>query len=871
MKELATQQPKSSPAQPESGIADVDSQLPSAPEHDDFWLSADNDFVGAPEYKTWEGFENLNHESFSQMFISEAGPAVFDALVANKKDPNDDTGDILDNTSYCACLLTLALGRSSLLFTWDQPKNSFVKTAPRLRTSGLTLDLVRALDKLCLDCGNCIRHLQYFSEATYAASATPTRIALAGVIDRLVITVRSELSVRSRNVKSILQLQSLVRPVQSILSYFKSLVKKVAPQKSDEAMLSCLFEEVQSAEYRNGLLRATTREVLKIVSRPWIEFVEEWTGLRNEQGIPITKEGPGKGFVKVADKMWVDDQGFELEEADYFLDPAKVPTFLPEDMVNTIFETGRNIRFLREHHPDHPLSRPDTVDLASPPKLEWQFDWDALSKLEARVAQYRDAVARALDGTLQTSISDSSATPPSPVAAADLTVFGQLPSQIQSSLLASLNKLNQPLKSPSPTDPLSSLLHSHLYSPLDSTSLDPHSSLIPHLSFNPLIQAQSTLINQACIALLFTHHNLRQHIGLLHQYFLLSNGLLVSRLSHALFDPDVSTAERKAGVALRGGMMGLRLGGRKTWPPASSELRLALMGVLVDCYAPFQAEIKRGQNKKAEKNTLLPGDLSFAVRGDLSQEEIDRCMDADGLEALDFLRLTYTAPKGLGGVIVPGVLVKFDRIFRLLLRVMRMGWVVNELFRVVGDDVSDGDGAAALRFGIEARHLVNQIMRYFFETGIRAPWDRFQEWLDGVEAEVNKGEGKFSPDIVRDRLDGTLDEIMSVLLLRKRQMPIMKLLEEVFGVVLRFSRVMRIRRVERHLKGKETELLDSPEEMYKVLRKKIGVFITVLRGLSEKMAAGGVTSGKGTKGRRGENTVEQLLVMLDMEGFYGKK
>ncbi|KAK4231296.1 Spc98 family-domain-containing protein [Podospora fimiseda] len=868
LKELAAQQPRPSPPHSDDGALDADYEIDDTTEDEDFWLLPEQ--VKKPEYKTWEAFEKIHDGPFSPMFISEAGPSVFDALVTNKKDPNDDRGEILDNASYCACLLTLALGRSSLLFAWDQSRNSFVKTTPRLRTSGVTLDLVRALDKQCLDCGNCIRHLQYFSESTYATPSTPTRIALAGVIDRLVTSVRSELSVRSQNVRSIVQLQAIVRPVQSVLSYFKNLVKKVAPQKTDEAMLSCLFEEVQAAEYRNSLLRTATREVLRIVSRPWIEFVEEWIGVRNEHGIPITKKGSGKGFVKVADNMWIDDQGFELEEADYFLDQTKVPTFLPEDLIQAIFETGRNIRFLREHHPEHALSRPDIVELSTPPKLEWQFEWEHISKIEARVKEYRDSVASALNGARKTN-NDLPQPFPSPRTdtVSDLSIFGKPPDEIANSILNSIQQLSQaPKRTVIPNDELesfASLLRSNLYNPGDkdsaNTPLDPHSSLIPFLSFNPLIMTQSTIINKACMTLLFTHHNLRLHLDLLHQYFLLSNGLFVSRLSHALFDPEVSTAERKQGVALTGGTMGLRMGGRrKAWPPASSELRLVLMGVLVDSY-----------NTKAKRS--LSGDLgdilSFAVRGDLTQEEIDKCMNPDGLEALDFLRLAYVTPKGLASVIGPGTMKKYDRVWGVLLRCLRMGWVVDDLFRLTCTGLKeDRSTTGILRFVREARHFVTVIMGHFFEVGVEVRWNRFQQWLDEVEKDVlvGGGESVVSVDAVRDKQDQVLDEILGVLFLRKRQVPVMKLLEEVFGVVLGFSRLMRVTRAEAHLdlKGKE-----SPEELYAVFRRKFGVFINVLKGLSDKVSAGG--GGVSGKGSKGENTVEQLLIRLDIEGYYGKK
>src|SRR5690606_14844995 len=117
----------------------------------------------------------------------------------------------------------------------------------------------------------------------------------------------------------------------------------------------------------------------------------------------------------------------------------------------------------------------------------------------------------------------------------------------------------------------------------------PNWTLVPLLSFGPVIEAQSSLISRECMRLLFDTHQVRTHIDLLRQYFLFGNGVFCSRLAHALFDPDLSSAERRSGVALSGGTMGLRLSGRRTWPPASSELRLALMGVLSECYQPPSA------------------------------------------------------------------------------------------------------------------------------------------------------------------------------------------------------------------------------------------------------------------------------------------
>lgn len=893
LRDLASQHAKL-PSEPKPQVPRDEPNLLPAADDEDLWLSPSDELVRPSEYKTWESFEQPKQETRPPLFITEAGPAAFDSLLASSQVSDDAVPDVLDAGQYCACLLSLALGRSSILFSWDLGKNSFVKTTPYLRISGISLDLIGAVDSLCLDCGNSARHLQAFAEAAYAAASTPTRVALAGVIGRLVLVVQSELSSRSRDLRSILQLQAAVQPAQSILSHFEGLVKKLAQQKSDEGILSCLFEEAQSSEYRSGLLRAATRAVLRIVSKPWTEFVEEWIGLRVENGIPITKEGPGKNFIKVADKMWVDDQGFQLQEAEYFLDEDKMPTFIPEDMAQATFETGRNLRFLREYHPEHPLSRPDVISSAMPPSLDWQFEWYAISKLEARVAQYRNSVYRAIRG--RPAESQRNTVPQSSdelvPRANELGCFGRSEAEVEANVISSIHHLDQPLQDRGPQDELTLVLQSQLYqhpdAPAEASTLSPHWALVPMLSFSPVIEAQSSLVNQECMQLLFSAHHLRVHIDALRQYFLLDNGLLCSRLSHALFDPDMSTAERKSGVALGadgGGVMGLRLGGRQTWPPASSELRLALMGVLSDCYQPPSSHSSSNPPTSSSASawvvsrtsvaaTTLPGDLSFAIR-DLSQEEIDRCMsDPDSLEALDFLRLSYKPPPPLRPIFTPAVLARYDRVFRLLLRVLRMLYVTNELVQRMGKSSGggSGDGAGGMRLSIEARLFIRQVASYFFQRGIAAPWGRFGAWLDGVVAE---GEGCGSPDVLRDRLERVLDETLGVLLLRKRQAPVMGLLEEIFGVVLRFAKGLRATPGSRSasnydgdtVEGREAETAD---ELYKVFRRKVQVFITVCKGLGEKkMAAAGGGTGMGSDGRGGgENPVEQLLVMLDMSGFY---
>ncbi len=179
-----------------------------------------------------------------------------------------------------------------------------------------------------------------------------------------------------------------------------------------------------------------------------------------------------------------------------------------------------------------------------------------------------------------------------------------------------------------------------------------------------------------------------------------------------------------------------------------------------------------------------------------------------------------------------------------------MGFVVeNVLFMRKGSE-DEGGSVAGRRLRVEGRHFVTQLAGYFFDVGVKGVWGGLEEWLNGVEEGLDReDESSVSPDAVREKMEAVLDEMMGALLLRKRQAPVMGLVEEIFGVLLRFAA------------GKG----GSDEELYRLFRRKVEVFVTVCKGLGEKMAVSG-SVGSAT----GAGYVEQLLVRLDLGGFYAR-
>ncbi|KAL8382731.1 hypothetical protein RB595_006493 [Gaeumannomyces hyphopodioides] len=875
------------------------------PDDQDPWLSIDTPIASAT-LKTWESFLPEPGASPSAnanpAFITEAGPAAFDRLLASggipsRIRPGQDTM-YLDPGQFMNCLLSLAFGRGSLLFSWDPAKRSFRQTTQTALLSGYSAETLQGITAICVDCGNNARFLRSFVEKTYATHTTPCRVALATAVDKIMCSIQSGLLAKGQLARSLIQLQGLVRPLQSTVLYFRNLVVNLSRSATDEELLSQLFHAAHSAEYESDFLRATLRDVLKTVSMPWTDFVEEWLGLRPEGGIPISKDGPGKGFVKVGSQLYSDGLDVELEETDFFLDEEKMPSFIPDDIVRPLFEAGRNLRFIWSRHPEHPLSRPSTITASQPPRLEWQFEWDDITRIEQQARAYEQALLESIhkggpSNAETTESRDLRGGRTAPCSSSfEFSFFGKAEEQIQERILASIAELDKPiLQQAAATDNLSMVSLERLLADGEAPGasnfpgLTPHWSLLPVLSFGPIITAQARLVNRECMRLLFDVHCLAEHLKIQLEFQLLGNGLFCSRLSHALFDPDLHTAEREAGMAPSGSNMGLRLLGRETWPPASSELRLALMGVLTESWeqrskADHQAAPPRDGDGNAES---LPGDLSFAIR-ELSAEEMEKCMDPDSLEALDFLRLSYKPPAPLVPVITPMILSRYDRVFRHFLRVLRLLFVTDQLVRSApAISATRSDEVVQQRFRFEARHFVSGIAAYFFGSGIALPWRRFETWLKAVQADVGAngavpraasasepvscGWDDHSPERLRARHDEMLDEIMQALLLRKRQEPVLRLLEDIFSLILRFVKVSG--RVARGPGGAPGSV--DVGSLYKEFRRKVEVFMTVCRGLAEKGGGhgkGATLSAAASGGASRDNPIDRLLLSLDMFDFY---
>ncbi|KAF3904776.1 hypothetical protein ABW20_dc0102754 [Dactylellina cionopaga] len=584
-------------------------------------------------------------------------------------------------------------------------------------------------------------------------------------------------------------------------------------------------------------------------------------------------------------------EGEEEPHIDLVFVPSNIPSFLMLEEGERVYETARGLRLIRRFYPEHPLLVDHGVERHV---LRWDFSWEDLQAIDLEAATHekrlqlamqsfnlnkRSRFSRLLSQNISNMVEDY-----------DFECFGKTEDEIQTGIAASLKRMNiEPERKfgfeGSTDNSLGNEAFSVEQTPTQENNTTakypPPLSITFSLSLNPILQAQARLTNMACMRLLFKERHVRNQYELLHSFLLFGDGVYVARLSAALFSEDLASGSTNSGIksGIAAGGWGLQLGIRNDWPPASSELRLALMGIMAECYTDG---IGRGFGHK--ENDDLPGGLSFMVR-EMTEEEEEKCMNADSLEALDFLQVRYKPDSPFNTVIDSASLVKYDRLFKHLLRIIRMVYVVNQLFGYT--NINRGEQRATinpviLRFRIEAHFFVSTLAKYMFETGVETVWKEFAKKLEEIEQRLERydisdryGEMESLGQLAAYH-NSCLDHMLFVTMLRLRQQPVLNLIEEIFGMILKFAKMVRLQHG-----GAVDPLIPTDgasfARLYGKFRKRVGIFINVARALSERRGYGGLAKRESDRSKdsvRGAGdpaeggALGQLLVKLEMSTYY---
>ncbi|KAL4781394.1 Spc98 family-domain-containing protein [Aspergillus varians] len=846
----------------------------------DFWRLENVDLAphanNAP--RSWEKYHNRQFSEPRSAYFSESGAKGFDASIEHHR-KHEDTGKIkcvARNDIFLQSLFRLGLGWSSMLFRYNERQRKFESTVKDIRISGVSPLALGGLTDGILQCGNNMQRVRAFIERVPIAAAEPSALSAFSTAASLIIyTLEKQLLGRSKHINSVLQIRALFQRCGELVGALANMMDVVEKAGSEAQIISSVFRLAAHYSHIYGQMENLFREIVFKVTGPWLTYVESWIGVRPETPTSIESLTSGRNFV-LLEKLEGRGKLQSQERLDYVYLPDQMPTFIPPDQAQLIYESGRSLRLLKRSHPNHPLAN-DGTRIVDTPNLGCAGTWTELERIQTKARDYESRLRAEVLKYNREGLSQHETNVKKPVHNADprklpdaFDLFDIDDARNVTGLLADdfslkKEKLGQLLTETESEQPREL-----------ETNFAPELTSSLYLSLAPLLASQALLIDFSCLHLLFKEHKLRDHLTLQWRFQLLGDGYFASRLSHSLFDPEMESGERKTGVVRSGVHTGLRLGSRDTWPPASSELRLVLMGILNECYIGEYAD--GAGNPEFEKERELPGGLSFSIR-ELTEEEIAKCKNPSAIEALDFLRLQYKPSNVLEAIITQRSLKKYDQIFKQLLRLLRIVSVVKSLVRdsTARGSLSGDTRNVLQRFRVDCQHFILALSDYCFQLGISSTWQRFQDTLAKIESCLDRGdidgtiEAAHSIPRLRAYHEDTLDQMIFALFLSRRHAEVAKLLDGIFDTILKLAPLSRMD----GMYGVRHENETLIKRLYAVFRKQTSAFVRFLRRLDgAKAAAPSKLLGRGTSGmalaaREGPmNVFDHLLVRLDMKRYY---
>lgn len=832
--------------------------------------------------KSWERFQDRSFQEPVSAYFSESGAKGFDAALARQSSKGRDVaGRLVRDDVFIRSLLRLGLGWSSAFFHFNQKEMAFERYMEDVRVSGVSLRVLDAAITQILQCGTNMQRVRTFVRTPAAKSEDLSAIfTLRSTVAVIIYNLEQQLLALSRNVVSLLQVTTLFSRCGDLVGALAELVDAVEKAVTDAQVISGVIQWAAFFAQKFGWIENLAHEVVVRVTAPWFAFIEGWIGLRPEESAFNDYDLLTSGRTFVTEERHEDPGRLKstTSRIEFTYSGTHMPSFIPKDQAQSIFESGRSLRLLKRSHPQHPIARRDVLARTGQLQLQYATSWADIERIQRRSHEYESSLRAEIlryhkegsvaqpivESTEDTGESGSKDIGDKTFELFDIDDEKHISRSVMDEKTLSNDKVGQMLQKARDPGP-DSISFVNRFGPELASSL--------YLSLAPIISSQAQLIDFSCLHHLFKEHDVRRHLNLQWRFQLLGDGSFASRLSNSLFDPEMDSGERKAGKVRGGVHTGLRLGSRDTWPPASSELRLVLMGILGDCYF---SDRQPNQSDKAqnEKEHELPGGLNFSIR-ELTDEEIARCKDPNAIEALDFLRLQYKPPEALEALITTRSLKKYDRLFKQLLRLIRMVSVVKGLIRDSTSRMSlTGDIRNVFqRFRIDAQHFILAVSDYCFHVGIGSIWTNFQTTLSRIERCLDRGdidgtlEAAHSVPRLRDYHEDILDQMLFAFLLSKRHAHAAKLLDNIFSVILAFSSLSKAE----GLSGLRHENEGAALHLYSTFRKQTSAFVGYLRSLDPgKSSAKSMAKSGAAFSLQNEpmSVFEHLRVRLDMRDYY---
>lgn len=789
------------------------------------------------ELVSWDTFLNEKHAEPTSSSLSEVHPRTFSSILAlgNKHTPSRT----VKPTVLLNAFFELGLGRSSALFAWNEEDGTFTKRLESVAAEGYSLDLVQNLFETLSKTGMSVRRLNesFGSSTEQLQPASSCRIAFMSASRSALYAIHRFVEISRPGIGSLLQLKVSMGKIEGMVSTLLKCADATQSCPTDHSIVAGLMKQAADAcMSRPGVVKVL-QAIFSRTCRPILEHLSNEIGLSSMKQARSGELSPANAE---AQNLW--DALFHTE------------------LYKSINETQESLSLLRLYAPDCPVLSIAEYGTSTLSTLELGYTFGAVCELQSRSVAYEDAIRSSIVSAGSSSSASSIHTPASDTFSFEELGVGPLRSDGPFQLNTGLFSADTPLFEATERDEVFEQVMEYLegfeldFSPLQ---LDLEQGFA--LSINPLVSAQHRLLSYSILEVLFQQFGLIEHLNLQRDFQLFRNASFSSRLGTALFDSDENSGE---GRRRTGAPTGLRLQARETWPPASSELRLVLMGILSDSLT-------------VSKKRALENSISFAIR-DMAPEELEKCRDVESIYALDFLRLHYRPPNDvLETILTTSILDQYDRLFQHLLRVLRLHSVTQSLVtEKVGFQGEAASTFAGHKVAVEMHHFVTTWADYCHNTAIELRWQKFEGILRHVQSLINNKDYDRtlhivkSQDYLRALHERTLDSILDDLLLKHRQSKVRELLEGIYSTILEFAAARR--------SGTDTDA--TTDENTTRLRRLEGEFrahvvrfMHALRGLeqashySQRHAARNMEDGE-----EQDNVWEYLLVRLDMFGYWDK-
>ncbi|KAJ5915749.1 hypothetical protein N7466_011682 [Penicillium verhagenii] len=269
----------------------------------------------------------------------------------------------------------LGLGWNSPLFRYNHRTKQFDKYLSDVRVSGVSQPVTDSIIADVLRCGTNMQYARTFAGNLHTklkdlASVFALRDAIAVSLYHL----ERQIIGHSDNVAPLLQATILFNRCGDLIEALADIVRAVEKANSDAQ---------RSLPRSMAGWKISVQEIVVRVTEPWLAFIEGWIGLRPEESSLKRTIINGKTFLEV--ERHDDPTKFKTgrSRVEYSYRQEHMPSFIPVDQAQLIFESGRSLRLLKKSHPHHPIARHDVLARSGHLHLHYYE-----AKLRAEILRY---------------------------------------------------------------------------------------------------------------------------------------------------------------------------------------------------------------------------------------------------------------------------------------------------------------------------------------------------------------------------------------------------------------------------------------------------------------------------------------------------